>query len=391
MRVAVEDPLAVFCPDDPAAVEAPFVFRLLRRAGLVEDGEIHGFERSAPLSGGQSPNLLFRYTVRYRAARQDQTASAILKLVRLPLHSEGGGREFHFYADRFWQRLPREVAAPHPLLVVDRPLRRQRWLWLEDCAEALPAEWTLDGLADAARDLAALHAHFADQQAVLLAVSWLPPDDWHADLPRRDWLLAGLERLRQHPRLRQLFTAARCALLRQVLEATERLAAHLDRMPRTVLHNDAHGGNLGMRWRDGRRQTVLLDWPNVALGPFGAELAPLVSRSVIYRRVPPEQRPLLERAALDAYCDEIGRRLPGAVPASQVWLAYDRALLARHLSRMLGSAIRLYTELAWWSNPTFTPEEFEQRLAAEALAWEQAALRLGFLQSLSRETLSGRL
>ena len=374
----MDDPLAVFCPDDPAAVEAPFVFRLLRRAGLVDDGEIHGFERSAPLSGGQSPNLLFRYSVRYRVAGQVRTASAILKLVRVPLHSDGGGREYYFYADHFCRRLPPEVAAPVPLLVVDRPLRRQRWLWLEDCTDALPAQWTLDGLADAVRDLAALHAHFADQQAALLAVPWLPPDDWRADLPRRDWLLSGIERLRQHPRLRPLFTAARCALLRQVLEASEQLATQLEQMPRTLLHNDAHGGNLGVRQRNGQRQTVLLDWPNVALGPFGAELAPLVSRGIVYRRFPPEQRPLLERVALDAYCDEIARRLPGVVPASQVWLAYDCALLARHLSRMLGSAIRLYTELPWWSNTEFTPEEFEQRLAVEALAWEQAAIRLGF-------------
>jgi hypothetical protein len=161
------------------------------------------------------------------------------------------------------------------------------------------------------------------------------------------------------------------------LQATEHLAVRLDRLPRTLLHNDAHGGNLGVRQLATGRQTVLLDWPNVALAPFGAELSALVSRSVIYGRCPPEQRPLLEQAVLDAYCDEIARCLPGVVPAEQVGLAYDAALLVHHTYRLLGSATHLFTELPWWSNPAITPDQFVAILEAELSAWEAAARRLG--------------
>jgi hypothetical protein len=380
-RPAVFDPLLASVPASPHAVPAALVRALVERQGVrVPDHDVQ-LRVSRPLGGGQSTSLLLRFGLYWRGdpdGEVRQRADVILKFIpATQAVPDLGLREARLYAGGLWQRFPPQVGTPTPLLVVDRP--GQRWLWLEDCADHLNVRWSPPLLAEAAGHLAALHGHFAGTGSGLVTVPWLQPVDWTIDIPKRAWLLDGVERLRSHPALRGLINAERSRGIRHILGATERMASELSDQPVTLTHNDAHAGNLGRRMRDGQWQTLMIDWPNVALAPGASELAAMVTRSALYQRFTADQRAVVERTVIEAYAGALAAHDVAGPRVQAVWRLYDLALLTRHVYRMLGSAVRLYVELPRWANEQFTPDQLRLRLAAELPAWEAAAQRLGVL------------
>lgn len=94
------------------------------------------------------------------------------------------------------------------------------------------------------------------------------------------------------------------------------VAALVDRPPHTVMHGDAHPGNL--YFRDG--QAGLLDWQAVRRGHPGRELAYTLVTSMTR-----EQRQATQRDLLDVYRDALAGAGGPELDRDELWNRYGRA------------------------------------------------------------------
>jgi Phosphotransferase enzyme family len=75
----------------------------------------------------------------------------------------------------------------------------------------------------------------------------------------------------------------------------------LDALPHTYSHQDLVAGNVAVREAENQRIYNLLDWGNVGISPFGAELAPLLVGSAILMCWDIKTSGLILDEAIDAY------------------------------------------------------------------------------------------
>jgi hypothetical protein len=194
----------------------------------------------------------------------------------VPSQSQDPGyarREAECYRANLFEGLGRQLKVPRAYYVQFHEAEGKFWLWLEDLEGAFELAWGIDSLAQAARDLAELHAVWWERRA-----EW---ERWPFLRQRAQAMYDGLwvERIAKnlgaingHPHetaISQVFTPERREQLRRLSQAAAWVYPHLERLPQTLLHHDAWTPNLGRR--DG--QTVLIDWSYLGPGTPGADLS----------------------------------------------------------------------------------------------------------------------
>ena len=304
---------------------------VLRRVvpGLVDDPAAQLIDARAERIVGGDGQGLGVYRVRGTARLGDEARcwSAIVKV--LPSAGDQPGdhwcyaeREVRAYRSGLIANLAGGLESPKCLAAQTDQAGRHH-LWLEDLGSQ-DAAWTIERHACAARCLGRFNAAY-------LAEATIPDLPWLSRRWLRGWLAESahavetLPRYRDHPLVRRVYPPQVMADIVEVWRHRERLLDALDRLPRTLCHNDAFRRNLA--WR--ADELLGLDWAFIGPGPIGAELSPLVSATVAFAEVRPEDRSELEEAVVSAYLTglhDAGWR--GST--DQVWLGYAATSLLRY-------------------------------------------------------------
>jgi hypothetical protein len=243
--------------------------------------------------------------VRYGGTSSDgRTWSAILKVLRRPeaRRTADWRREADVYASGFLDSLPPGITAPRVYSIDDAD--DQVSLWLEDVAESVPV-WPLDRYAVAARDLGRFNGAYLAGRA--------RPD---APALRSDWLAAwvamtgerGLEVLddlefTDHELVRRAVPRDDLDRIRALYRQSARLLAELEQLSPTVSHLDAWRANLIARDRDGRTETVAIDWSLLGLAPAGQEIAVFVTGPRVWLSLVPADADVIGERSFAAYLD----------------------------------------------------------------------------------------
>jgi hypothetical protein len=174
-----------------------------------------------------------------------------------------------------------------------------RGLWLE----SLPAAhslWTPDHYALAAQHLGRFNAFMCGQLAdspACLSRHW-----FRGRMQRRVPLVTALQQATTHPIIQRLYSPAMLSFALRLWDAHPRWLDLLDGLPHTFCHLDTFRRNLLSRTvTDGTQDTIALDWAFAGFAPFGADLAPLVWVSAIFREIDPLHIPALDQLVFPRY------------------------------------------------------------------------------------------
>jgi hypothetical protein len=218
-----------------------------------------------------------------------------------------------------------------------------RGMWLE----ALPSDgshWSLDQYAAVARQLGRFNAFMhtrLESSPSCLSRGW-----FRGRMQRRVPLVAALREQANDPLIRQLYSPATWSFALQLWDAHERWLDLLDSLPHTFCHLDSFRRNLlTSTSADGIPMTTALDWAFAGLAPFGADLAPLLWVSAIFREIEPAQIPSLDQAVFAAY-------LQGLTDAG--WLGDPRHVRFAYLAMALMN-VAIPTELMQFLDETAHP------------------------------------
>jgi len=156
------------------------------------------------------------------------------------------------------------------------------WMWLEDVGGIPSLEWPVEWFGLAAR-------HFDRMQGAFLAGKPIPDEPW---LETSHWvrtrLLAGaervtpiLERVRTHPLTERLVETEIGEGVRRLWAEREAVFDALEHIPKGLCHGDFSYTNLFARRRDGKDETVAVDWQYAGVRPIGEDIAGLIADSSI--------------------------------------------------------------------------------------------------------------
>jgi hypothetical protein len=204
-------------------------------------------------------------------------------------------READAYASGLLERLPEGVTAPR-CFGVDRE-EATAWVWLEDVREEQPS-WSLERYGLAARHLGRLNASRFDRSAAWFSRELIR--HWSDYFSRTTKAILDDERVWSAPAVLNAFAPTAREVLRTFHASRHRWLDALDALPLTFSHVDAFRANMLSRTRDGRVETVLLDWAFVGEAPIAADAAQLVVASIFYHgdALDPE---VLEAEVLNGY------------------------------------------------------------------------------------------
>jgi hypothetical protein len=244
------------------------------------------------------------------AADEDRTLpwSAYVKIVRVPppeaahVHDPADNaywrREIDTYESGILCQLPDGLAAPRCYAVVQRDWAH---LWLEDVLED-GESWSVERYGPVGRLLGRFNGQYLSGRP-LPTEPWLSRTFLRARADSRAPFWERLDALRTHP----LFAAA---LPGDTAERAQALFAErhalldvLDRLPQTLVHQDAYHRNLIARaGTAGRPEIVAIDWAWTGAAAIGADVAPLVFGDVVWGNgVGPDDLPSLDAHAFDGY------------------------------------------------------------------------------------------
>jgi hydroxymethylglutaryl-CoA reductase (NADPH) len=136
-----------------------------------------------------------------------------------------------------------------------------------------PERWTTAHIDRALRGIATVHAVWLGRERELLAEGWLGPvmsAERMADM-RELWLALAEHNAAEHP---SLIDPATRGVIEELAADAGDWGAELERMPRTLVHNDFNPRNIALR-RDGR--LVAYDWELATVGVPQRDLAELLA------------------------------------------------------------------------------------------------------------------
>jgi hypothetical protein len=278
------------------AVNQTILTPLVRQALADERAEVLDWN-CQPIHGGSSQALgdsfgLFRF--RGAAASQERSYSWSLVLKALGASLERGNneptkwnywkREILVYQSNLLANLQGNLVAPTCYAVVEYP-GEEYWIWLEDIAEDGDAIWPLERYGLAAR-------HLGQFNGAYLTGHSLPDMPWLSTGRVREWLARGepvlnnLHEMSQHPLAQRWLTGDSVKRVMTLWSEREMFLRALDKLPRCFCHHDAFRRNLiARRHKDGREQTVALDWAIAGIGVIGEEVGTMTTVSLRFLEV----------------------------------------------------------------------------------------------------------
>jgi len=235
--------------------------------------------------------------------------SAYLKLTRVPpadaphahavTHNDYWRREIATYESALPAQLPEGLATPRCYGVVDAGDCVH--LWLEDVRED-GGPWSLARYGLAGRHLGRFNGQYLAGRP-RPAYPWLTRGFLRARADRNAPVWARLDALRARPLFAAMFPGDTADRSRRLFADRHALLDALDRLPQTLVHQDADRRNLlGRAGAPGGGETVAIDWAFTGVGAVGAEAAPLAVSSVLWAKgVGPEDLPALEAHVFEGY------------------------------------------------------------------------------------------
>src|SRR5918994_3854081 len=271
--------------DVDAATLASMVRDLLDKSEAVIVGEWS----CRPLGGGAGEGIgLYRVSGSARVRDATRPWALVVKVCAAtagadPRAWDYPAREGLAYGSGLLDTLPGGLVAPRCLAVEAQPDGTSR-LWLEAVTDAHPGPWLLDRYALVARHLGRFNGAY-------LAGAPLPDQPWLSRGWLRDFVepsgpnVADLERLAgpgASPLMRQLYPSSVVSEITRLWTERERFLAALDRLPRTLCHQDAFRRNLLHRAGPEGEELVAVDWAYAGHGAVGGELGQLVVASLFF-------------------------------------------------------------------------------------------------------------
>ncbi len=240
---------------------------------------------------------LYRLRVSDRPEGAGAVWTVILKVVP-PRPTAEQRREAHIYRSAMLDALPPGLRAPRCWWVQERA-DGSTWLWLEEVS-AGAAHWSVARLALAAQHLGRWNGSYLAGAPLparpYLSSGWLAA--WiEANAPA----IARLQEARREPPVLRAYAPEVCDRILSLWEHRVELLAGLARLPSTLCHHDAHPGNLVASLRDGREETVLLDWQFAGPGAVGGDAAPLLGATLTEGTLAASQAAPLDRAISAGY------------------------------------------------------------------------------------------
>jgi hypothetical protein len=209
-------------------------------------------------------------------------------------------REVLAFQSGWLGRLPGGLRGPRWLAAEPQP-DGSVWLWLEDVHDYYSGNWPLEQYARAAYCLGRFNGAFlageawpdfpwlarsVEPRGVIEAFKWIEP-------------LVRNPATWDHPLLRQAFTPALVARLPDLWDRRHVLLEALERLPKTICHQDAWPGNLfSPTGADG--DIVLIDWAYVGISVVGTDLGDLAVAGYPLLNTPPDPADI-DRGVFEPY------------------------------------------------------------------------------------------
>jgi hypothetical protein len=281
------------------------------------------------LSTGQATGGIYRLTGTAKRGSQQRDWSIILKVV-VPLagitpqeneiqsHPIYWKREALAYQSGWLDHLPGGIRGPRCLAAEEQP-DGTIWLWLEDVHDRYGVQWPLAQYATAARCLGRFNG------AYLAGQDW-PPYAWlnrtgsepRGVIEHYLWIekLVYDPATWDHPLLRATFAPSLVARLPQFWSNRHALLEALERMPRTLCHQDAWRGNM----MAADNELVVIDWSYAGRSVIGTDLGDLAVAG--YGLIETEiSLAAIDEAVFESYLDGL-REAGFPAERSQVRFAY---------------------------------------------------------------------
>ncbi len=298
-----------------ATVPSATMTTLARQVLGEESAEIGAWHPQAIHGGlGVSSIGILRLVGIARIAGEARPWSLVLKAIRPPAPESATARmerdeghvlywrrEANAYQSGLLSDLPAGLVAPLCYGVDERP-DGSVWLWLEDLHDAIGWPWPAERYRLAARDLGRFGGAYATGRPVPdypwlcadHAASWFDRFAAGAAAAMRDETWAN-------PVLQAVFPVPVVDRTRRLITEHEAIRGQLARLPRVLCHHDSWSRNLFARRRDGREETVAVDWATVGPGPIGSDCGMLLATSMFFGDLDPAMVVREEPAVFAAY------------------------------------------------------------------------------------------
>lgn len=264
------------------------------------------------LSGGFGNPVsvgLYRYSGIGQVAEDQFNWSVILKIIQSPANvgSENMGegedqthwnywkREWFAYQSDIFSNLPDGLCVPRCYKTYEIP-GNIVFLWLEDIDDSNNGNWTLDHFASTARQLGKLNAtHYSGD--TLKSYPWLSIErnrQWIEMMPNwRDVLW-------DHPIMLNHYPPPEENPFQQMLMESDHFLSKLNLLPKVICHGDTYPTNfMARKGKNGKMQTVALDWALMGIQPVGDDLGQFVYGAI--ERLKGLDENLIQETLFDAY------------------------------------------------------------------------------------------
>jgi len=284
-----------------ATLPSATVTTLARQVLGEESAEIGAWHAQAIHGGlGVSSVGILRVVGTARIAGNARPWSLVLKAIRPPApdsptarmeldegHVLYWCREANAYQSGLLSDMPAGLVAPRCYGVDERP-DGAVWLWLEDLHDAIGWPWPPERYIPAARDLGRFGGAYATGRPV-------PDHPWLCADHEASWFdrfAAGTaaalrDETWANPLLQAVFPVPVADRVRLLIAEREAICRGLARLPRVLCHHDSWSRNLFARRRDGREETVAVDWATVGPGPIGSDCGMLLAVSMFFGDLDP--------------------------------------------------------------------------------------------------------
>jgi len=298
-----------------AIVPSATMTTLARQVLGEESAEIGAWHPQAIHGGlGVSSIGILRLVGTARIAGEARPWSLVLKAIRPPAPDSATARmerdeghvlywrrEANAYQSGLLSDLPAGLVAPRCYGVDERP-DGSVWLWLGDLHDAIGWPWPADGIVQVFHDLGRFGGAYATGRPVP-DYPWLCADHEASWFDR--FAAAAAAAMRDetwaNPVLQAAFPVPVVDRTRRLITEHEAIRRQLARLPRVLCHHDSWSRNLFARRRDGREETVAVDWATVGPGPIGSDCGMLLATSMFFGDLDPAIVVREEPAVFAAY------------------------------------------------------------------------------------------